>query len=159
EQPLRAPLVSAHSDQDPSPLQSLPVQDELEIPSRISIAEGRLAATAFRLVGPTIPEHHRSTAVLTLRDRPLEGVVLDGMIFDLHREPFDARVVARTLGDRPALHDAVELEAKIEMEATRRVFLNDEPQSASRALCHRISFRLGRLREVALSLVLSKRRR
>src|SRR5256714_15271144 len=80
-------------------------------------------------VGTAIPQHHRPTAVLALRNRALECVVVDWMIFDLHCKPFHRWISTRTLRNCPTLHDPIELEAKIEVEMTRGVLLNDEAES------------------------------
>ena len=48
------------------------------------------------------------------------------MILDFHREATLARIVARAFRHGPALHHAVELETKVEVQATRCVLLDDE---------------------------------
>src|SRR5205085_6759601 len=107
----------------------------------------------------------RTAAILALRDRPLELVVLDRMILDFHREPANARFVARPLRHGPALHYTVQLEPEVEVQVTRLVFLHDEAQ-CRRALLPRRSHgrrratrRLARLREITLAPILGELRR
>ena len=85
-----------------------------------------LMRVAVRLPTAAIPDHDGAAAVLPLRNGPFECVVLDRMIFHVDREALLARNKTRTAGDRPALHHAVELEPQVVMQATRRVFLDDE---------------------------------
>jgi hypothetical protein len=65
---------------------------------------------------PLVPQEHRTAAVLALGDDPLEAAVLQRMIFDLHRQPLAGRVGIGAFGNRPALQDAVQLEAEVVMQ-------------------------------------------
>ena len=85
-----------------------------------------LARIALGLPAAAVPEHDRAAAVLPLRDRALEAAVIERVVLDMDGKPLLAGDEARTLGDRPALEHAVELEAEIVMEAARGVLLDDE---------------------------------
>jgi hypothetical protein len=50
------------------------------------------------------------------------------VILDFHREPPHGRVDARPLWNGPALHDAAELQAEVEVEMAGGVLLDDEAQ-------------------------------
>jgi hypothetical protein len=79
------------------------------------------------------------------------------MILDLHRKTFDGRIEARAFWNSPTFHDPVELEAQVEMQVTRCVFLDDEPETTARR--RRWSFiagGLGRPFEIALFSVFAK---
>src|SRR5262249_9731593 len=106
-----------------------------------------------RFPRPTIPHHHRAAAVLSFRDDSLEAAIRDRVVFDVHRQPLDRRIETRPLRHGPALKYAVELEAKVVMEMTGGVFLNDERESAARRLR---AGRLGRLVEMSLAVVVSE---
>src|SRR5207237_10873737 len=88
-------------------------------------------------------------AVLALRDRPLEAVVLDWMIFHLHRETLDRGIGARSFRHRPTLHHAVELETQIVMQSGRRVLLNHELKLLVLGRTLAATRRLSRLLEIA----------
>ena len=55
------------------------------------------------------------------------------MILDVNGETLLVGVEARAARDRPALHDAVELEPQIVMQPARGVFLNDVTVAATSA--------------------------
>src|SRR5207342_2846563 len=111
-------------------------------------------------VGAAVPQHHRPSAILALRNRSLEGVVLDGMVFDFHGEASYGRVVARSLRHGPALHHAVQFETKIEVERTRGVLLHDETKPSFLGACRALASArwLGGFREVTLASVFGERR-
>src|SRR5215212_1622584 len=79
------------------------------------------------------------------------------MVLDFHRQSAHARIVARALRHRPALHHAVELQTKIEVKMTRGVLLNDEAQRTFRLWARRPAFGLFRLGKIALPLVVAER--
>lgn len=62
-------------------------------------------------------------------DSALERGVIQGMVFDMHRQSFHMRVEAWAFGYGPALKRAVELEAKILVEPDGVVFLHAKLQS------------------------------
>src|SRR6185436_5582523 len=65
-------------------------------------------------------------------------------------QPLDRRIRRRAFGDRPALHHAVELQPQVEVQACRRVFLDDEVElpGGPGALFRGAAFRLSRLPEI-----------
>ena len=111
---------SAHADQMPGPVELL----ALELEGETALLEP-LVRIAFRIPATAVPDHHRAAAILALRDGAFERVVLDRMVLDLHGQPLLAGHQARTLGDRPALHHAVELEPEIVVQPPRGVLLDD----------------------------------
>src|SRR2546421_9471200 len=97
----------------------------LEREGEMTLVES-LVRIAFGRPGSAIPDHHSAAAVLALRDRTFELVVLDRMVLDLDREPFLARHQARSACDRPALHHAIKFEPQVIVQSPRSVLLNDE---------------------------------
>src|SRR5438045_8967753 len=90
---------------------------------------------SVRRVGAAIPKHDGAATVLSLRDRAFEGVVVDGVIFDLHRESLHRWIKAGPFRHRPAFHYAVEREPKTEKQVTAGVFLNEEAKASSATRC------------------------
>ena len=124
EQPLRLALAAAaHANERERAGESLAVERELDVATLVTSAQG-IDAPVVRLVGPAVPQHDGAAAVLAGGDRPLERVVLDRVILDLHGEAPLRRIERRPLRHRPALHHAVELEAEIVVEMTRGVLLD-----------------------------------
>src|ERR1700704_1563292 len=113
-------------------MKSCAVEGDLEISTRQSLPDRLLflSGRSGRICGvrSPIPEHDASSAVLTLWDRPLECVVVDRVVFDLHCQALHRRIEAGALGHGPALHHSIELESQIEMEITCRMLLDDEPK-------------------------------
>src|ERR1700750_604049 len=101
----------------------------------------------FRLPAPTVPDHDRATAVLSLWNRTLKFVVGDRMVLDLNGEPLFTGNEARAPRDPPAFHYAVELKPKVVVEPPGGVLLYDE--SVATLACHG-AFRFGRDAEPAL---------
>lgn len=129
-----AATESPGSDEDVGAGHPFAVEVHLEIAPVVAGA-GRVFVVrggrgAFGGVGAGVPEHDGATAVFAFGDRPFEGVVADGMIFDLHGQPFDLGVGGGAFGNGPAFHDAIQFESKIEVELCGVVFLNDESQFA-----------------------------
>ena len=87
-----------------------------------------LAGIAARLPAAAVPQHDRGAAVLAPRVAPSKSV-LDGMVLGTHREALVGGIEARAARHRPALHDAVELEAKIVVETAGVVHLHHEAPS------------------------------
>ena len=69
------------------------------------------------------------------------------MVFDLNGQPLFTGNEARATRHRPALHDAVEFEPKVVVEAPCGVLLNDKGMAA--LACH-LAFWFGRDAETAL---------
>src|SRR5262249_7540656 len=103
--PLLCAGPAAHTHEMPSPVQLL----ALSFTVQMAFLEGP-ARVAVRMPAAAVPDQHRAAAVLALRNGALERVVLDRMILHLNRQTLLARDEARTAGNRPALHHAVELE-------------------------------------------------
>ena len=160
QEPLRFSIVlAAHPHERERALEPLAVERDLHVAAFVAPAEV-VDVSRVGFVGAAVPEHDRPAAVFTGGNRSLERVVLDGVILDFHREPSLRRVERRALRDGPALHHAVELEAKVVMELTRGVLLDHEPQRSTAGARRRpshITRRLRRSREVALRLILAER--
>src|SRR4051794_41062229 len=116
---LSASAVHAH--EMPPPAQFLALEREDQVPLLVSAMR-----VAIGLPTAAVPDHHGAAAILPLRNGPFECVVFDRMIFHVDRKAFVARNKARTTGNRPALHHAVEFEPQVVMQAARRVLLYDE---------------------------------
>ena len=127
EQPVLAVGVAGpvHADEGEAALTLLAVEAKLEVAALIAGL-----GVALGVPVTAVPDDHGAAAVLALRDRPLEFGVLDGVILDVDGEALIGGVEARTLGDRPAQQDAVELEAKVVMQARGGVLLNDKAQGS-----------------------------
>jgi hypothetical protein len=97
----------------------------LELELELSLLQSG-AGIADRRPRAPVPQHDGAAAVLALGNRALEVAVADRMILDLHREPLDGRIGHGTLGHRPRLEHAVELEAEVVVEVRRGVLLHDE---------------------------------
>jgi hypothetical protein len=65
-------------------------------------------------------------AILAFGDVALEVGVGNRVVLRLDGEPLDRRVGRRLLRDRPALEDAIDLEAQVVVEARGVVLLDDE---------------------------------
>src|SRR5690606_9416 len=82
---------------------------------------------------------------------------------DLHGQPLRSGIEAGPLRHRPALHDTVELEAQVEVQAGRSVLLDHKTKMSLRTAGRlrgvggRRIARLGRHAEVALATVLGQR--
>jgi len=139
---LALAVAAVHAHERPAAVQLLAVQPELEL-----AGAKPLARVADRLPCAVVPDDHLAGAVLSLRDRPFEARVVDRMVLDLHGHALVVRVEAGSLRYRPALQRAVELEAKVVVQASRRVLLDDERERAARRLA---TGRLARDVEVAL---------
>src|SRR5262249_3245452 len=71
-----------------------------------------------------IPDLDGAPPVLPLGDDALEPPVVHGVVLGLHCQALLAGIEARTLGHRPALQDAVELEAEVVRQAPGPVLLD-----------------------------------
>src|ERR1700741_4375318 len=80
----------------------------------------------FRLPTATIPDHDCAAAIFTFRNGSFEFVVGIRMILNLHRQPLFAWYKTGASRHGPAFHHAVELKAKIIVQAPRRVLLDDK---------------------------------
>ena len=115
----RIPAVHAH--QGPASFQLGSVQLKLQV------AFGQSGVYVHkRRPGPKIPQHHRAAAVLTLGNCALEAAILYRMILNLHRESLVAGVETWTLGDGPTLEHAIPAKAKIVVQSSSIMLLNDK---------------------------------
>src|SRR5262245_51173615 len=122
QQPVVALLASpaVHTHQMPSAVQLLSFERERQMPFRQA-----LVRIVLRVPASAVPDHYRAAAILALRDRAFELVVLGGVVFHLHGEPLLPRHKARAARYRPALHPAVELKPQVIMQPSGSVFLDD----------------------------------
>jgi hypothetical protein len=141
---VTAVLAAVAFDERPAAVQFFAMQHELEL--ALPIARRRITL-GFPVTA--IPQQHGAGPVLLGRNHTLEVAVLERVIFDVHREPLVRGIQTRTLRDRPAQQNAVELQSEIVVEMRRRVFLNDERRLA-RTPAGDPSGRLRRRLEVAL---------
>ena len=122
EQPgVLAGVLAFDADERPAPLQLVAVELEFEIALGITfvgIADGH--------PGALVPDDDFARAVLFGGDDAFEGVVADGVVFDVDGHAFVGRIEAGAFGHGPAFHGAVELEAQVVMQAAGPVFLDDE---------------------------------
>jgi hypothetical protein len=68
----------------------------------------------------------RAAAVLTLRNRPFEVAVIQGVVFDFDCEPFVCWIQRWAARHRPRFENAIPFKAQAVVQAGRRVFLHDE---------------------------------
>src|SRR3954470_6525872 len=144
-------------------MQSFPVERDLEITTTQPFTDRALLLVCrgcrVGCVGAPIPEHDSATPILTLGDSSLESVVINRVIFHLHREPLDGGIEAGSFRDGPTLHHSIELESKVEVEMARSVFLDDETKSTRTTWrCRLIAGWLRCFPEIPLSPVLSELR-
>src|SRR5438874_4747245 len=78
-----------HSNEGEGAAQSLPMERDFQIAALQTLADYVFlflwGSGGVRGVSPAVPEHHGSPTVLSLRDRAFKAVVIDWVIFDLHR--------------------------------------------------------------------------
>ena len=139
-----------HAHQRPQAGELGAVQAELQL--ALGQAGARRGYAAGGLPAAAVPDDDAPAAVLPGRNLALEVVVVDRVVFDLHRQPLVARVQARALGHGPAVHGAVQLQPQVVMQARGPVLVDDVLQ---RALCGRAhgAGRFGRAGEVAPGVV------
>ena len=129
-------IARAHAHEVPTAVQLFAVEREFEVAFGIA-----LVRIALGKPPATIPDHHRAAAIFALRNGAFERVVFDRMVFDVNGKTLFGGIEAGAAGDRPALHHAVELEAKVVMQPGRVVFLDDVAAAAAGRLA---AARLGR---------------
>jgi len=78
------------------------------------------------VVRPVVPDQDAAGSVLPFLDLPFESGIVEGMIFDLHREPLHRRIHDGFLGHGPALEHSAHLETKIIVEVSGVMLLNHE---------------------------------
>src|SRR2546422_4834884 len=94
------PLIRlpAAAHENPLAFELFPFQDEMKLAFLPSFLR-RFGIDHF--VGSVIPDDDFARAVIALRDRSLEGAVIDRMIFGLHGEAFVGRIEAGAFRNRP----------------------------------------------------------
>ena len=146
QQPVLGVPTQLRGHERPEPVEPLPVQLHRE------------AAVAFlldELVRAVVPDLDRPGPVLAGRDPPLEGRVVERVILDVHRQHALPRLERDSLRHGPAQEHTVALQAKVVVEAPRRVPLDDESQRLALAVA---AERLGRDLRIALAAVLAQLR-
>jgi len=116
EQPLRLPPIGVHQDQRILAGEFRALQSETD----------RLCRDFVERIFAPIPNLDLSSAVLPFWDRPLEGSVVDGVVFYLHGEPFDSGEDGWPLWHRPGLEHTVHFEPEIEVMVRSPMLVNDE---------------------------------
>src|SRR5215213_4985422 len=104
-----------------------------------------------QVIGANVPHHHRATAILALRDDAFKLKIIARVILSRHRESSFIFSERWTFRNGPRLKNLMHLEAKVVMQVTRSMFLNNKPAPASLPAAsrhHRL--RLGSLLEIAL---------
>ena len=146
---LSAEAVVLHLDEHPTAFQLLASEHEFQL----AVAELLLGAlVADRCPEPTIPKHHRTATVLSLRNRAFEVAVVERMVLHLHGQTLIVRINRWTPRDRPRFEHAIEFKPEIVVQACCRMFLDDEAQLLRRP-DRRRSAGLGCFREVALGAI------
>ena len=77
-------------------------------------------------VGTLIPYDNFACAVLALGNLTAKTRVLEGMVFDVHRQAFFRRIESWLLWDGPALEHAIRFETKVVVQPRRVMFLDYE---------------------------------
>jgi hypothetical protein len=88
------------------------------------------ARVAHGLPRAVVPHDHGAGTVLLRRDGAFEGAVRDRMVFDMDRHALVPGVEAGAFRHGPREHHAVELQAKVVVQARGRVLLDDERKRA-----------------------------
>ena len=116
---LLAPPLHPH--QHPGTAQLVAGQAELEAAFGI-VGFG----VAQRLPGARVPDHDGTAAIFSLRDRTLEGAVVQGMVLDMDCQTLVLGIEARAAGDRPALVGGTQLQPQVVMQPAGGMLLYDE---------------------------------
>src|SRR5260370_5570816 len=92
-----------------------------------------LMRIGLRLPAAAIPDDHGPATIFALGDVALEIEIVDRVVLGADRQSFLAERQARSSGYRPALQDAIELEAQIVVQPARGVHLDHEVTAAAAA--------------------------
>jgi hypothetical protein len=154
QQPGILPAALLHADERERAGQTFAVQREMQM----SLAHPEHGIRQGRPVA-TVPDLHRSRAILALRNLPTERCVLDRMIFDMDRHTPIGGIQRRPLRHRPAPQHTVMLKANIPVQAGTRgkMLLHDEDR-ARFSLRSDARPRLWRAREITLARIAAQRR-
>src|SRR5215510_2575699 len=118
---LAALAVMTQAHQNPGALQFFAAKGEAELAlaqrfGRILIASPEAA----------IPQHDRAAAIFALRNAAFEITVIERVVFGFHGKALVLGIERGTLGHGPRLENAIDLEAQIKVQSSRRVFLHDK---------------------------------
>lgn len=119
----------------------------------IAFLHGRLGRyVAFGFPVTAIPKHDGASAIFALRDRAFKVTVVEGMVFDLDRQPLVGRIERWAASDGPGFEDAIKLQSQIVMEASGIMLLDDEPKAVRRPNID-VAGRFFGFLKIALSLI------
>ena len=96
---------------------------ELQVAARDLVEPARLADERE---GAAVPEHHAARAVIAGGDVALEVAVLEGVVFHVGGEVFERGVERGPFGHGPGFQHAIDLQAKVVMQAGSVVALHAE---------------------------------
>lgn len=127
----------------------------------ISSFERGINVGGFGLPGSLVPQHDDAGTV-AFGDNAFEFPVVEGVIFNPHREAFVLGIQTGSFGDGPGEEDPFVLEAEVVMQMGCEVLLDAEekpflPRRALRSFLD-VALRFRRRGEVALGVVLSEGR-
>ena len=90
-------LARTHAHEMPATVQFIAIEHEIEVALGVA-----LVRVAVRDPAATIPDHDGAPTIFAFRDRALERIVFDRMVFDLNGQALLAGIEARAARDRPA---------------------------------------------------------
>src|SRR3954447_9303769 len=125
--PLTAVAVIAHSHQDPTAVQLLAMESELEV-ALLEPARG-----VVRLPIAAVPEQDSPAAILAFGNGAFEVAVVERMIFDLDGQPLVTRIERWAFGHRPGFEHTVEFQPEIIMQPAGVVLLDHESPLGGRS--------------------------
>jgi hypothetical protein len=131
QQPLVA-FRRTSLDPHQGPLPEHLLSEELE--RQLSPFQGldRVIAGLDEFPGALVPDDDVSGTIVPLRDHPLEGGVVVGMVLRHHGQPFVCRVIRRPPRYRPRFQNAFHLEAEVVVELRGVVLLDDKDRLLAR---------------------------
>ncbi len=112
--------ASTTSDEYPLAAQLFAVQREMELSLAVL-----LLGVAPDFPGAAIPEHDRAGPVFADGNSALERAVFHRMVLDRHGQTADLGIETRPLRHGPTLEHVADLQSKVVVQLTRRVFLHD----------------------------------
>ena len=142
DHPVLGLLLPADREQRVARVDSLAVECDLDL-ARLPLQ---------RLVCAVVPDRHRAGAVVAGRYLARELEVLQRVVLGVRRDEVDLRFERHAARQRPRDEDTVALEAKVPVEAPRRVLV-DYKARLRIGFAGFLAGRLRRVREVAPSLV------
>ena len=143
-----APLTS-HTDESPGPRQFVTVKRELQAPAH----EAR-ARIFERSPAATVPEQHRTSAILPGRNEAFELCIVEWVVFNLNGQSLLRGIETRSLRDGPTFQGPIQLQAKVIVQTTCRMLLYHIQSLAHSGPEPTARFR--RLLEIPLLPILSK---